>query len=282
MPRVIIVGAGISGLALAYRLQQLAPSLDVLIFEQRNRPGGTVWTERQGGFQVEIGPNGFLDTKPSTLALCRDLGLGPRLIPASDAAARNRYLFLDGQLRPLPGSLAGFLGSGLLSFRGKLAFLLERFRKPRQKATDESIAAFARRRAGREAAEVFADALVTGIYAGDPALLSIRATFPRLAELEAHHGSVLKGLAESGRQRRAEAKARGESYRRGTQMWSFPEGLRLLIETLQEHLTGPPLLGINVKAVRREFSSGTAASWKVTGEGQESWPGDAVVLTCPA
>src|SRR5262245_45472390 len=156
MPSVIIVGAGISGLALAYRLQQLGPWLDVLLLEQGSRPGGTIWTERCRGFQVETGPNGFLDTKPSTLALCRDLGLGPRLIPASDAAARNRYLFLDGQLRALPGSLAGFLGSGLLSFRGKLAFLLERFRKPRQKATDESIAAFARRRAGREAADVFA------------------------------------------------------------------------------------------------------------------------------
>src|SRR5215472_6092696 len=102
MPRVIVVGAGISGLALAFRLRQAAPSLDVAVLEQRERPGGTVWTERRDGFQVEIGANGFLDTKPSTLALCRDLGLAERLIPASDSAARNRYLFLNGRLKPLP------------------------------------------------------------------------------------------------------------------------------------------------------------------------------------
>ena len=65
MPKVVIVGAGISGLALAFRLQQLARDIDLTILEQRNRPGGTIWTEHRDGFVVEIGPNGFLDTKPS-------------------------------------------------------------------------------------------------------------------------------------------------------------------------------------------------------------------------
>src|SRR5262249_24106359 len=170
MRSIVIVGGGISGLALAYRLQERLPGADVVVLEAAAAVGGKVATTARAGFRVEPGPNGFLDTKPTTLALCRDLGLGPRLIPASDAAARNRYLFQGGKLRALPGSLGGFLRSDLLSFRGKLAFFLERFRNPRQKATDESIAAFARRRAGREAAEGFADALVTGIYAGGPAL----------------------------------------------------------------------------------------------------------------
>src|SRR5689334_1407329 len=98
MPRVVIVGGGISGLALAYRLRQLDPAVEALVLEERARPGGTMWTERRDGFQVEIGPNGFLDTKPATLDLCRDVGLGDRLIPASDDAQRNRYLFLDGRL----------------------------------------------------------------------------------------------------------------------------------------------------------------------------------------
>ena len=102
MPNVVIVGAGISGLALAYRLQQARPDIDIIILEQRERPGGTVWTERRDGFQVEIGPNGFLDSKPTTLTLCRDLGLNDHLLTASESAARNRFLFLDGRLRPLP------------------------------------------------------------------------------------------------------------------------------------------------------------------------------------
>jgi oxygen-dependent protoporphyrinogen oxidase len=275
MPRIVIVGGGISGLSLAYRLRQLAPAAETLVLEERGRPGGTLWTERRDGFQVEIGPNGFLDTKPATLDLCRDVGLGDRLVTASEDAQRNRYLFLGGRLRALPGSPMSFLGSDLLSWRGKLSLLLERWRPRRRDGGDESIDAFARRRAGREAAEVLADALVTGIHAGDPALLSVRATFPRLVALEAEHGSLLRGMAAAARQRRAEAAARGEPVQRPGRMWSFREGLRLLAETLAGSVT--PLLGVTVRRLER-----AGPRWLVHGEGQERWDADAVVLTCPA
>jgi oxygen-dependent protoporphyrinogen oxidase len=277
MPHVVIVGAGISGLALAYRLQQARPDCDITVLEQRPRLGGTVWTERHDGFQVEYGPNGFLDTKPSTLALCRELGLAEQLLPASESAAHNRYLFLDGKLRKLPGGLASFLATGLLSWRGKLAILAERFRPPRRDEADESIDAFVRRRAGREAAEVLADALVTGIHAGDPVLLSVRATFPRLVELERQYGSVMKGMAQSARERRAVSAARGEPYQRPGRMWSLRPGLRSLIEALRDRLRQPPLLGAAVRRIER-----TEAGWLVRGEGNDRWPADVVVLTCPA
>jgi oxygen-dependent protoporphyrinogen oxidase len=136
MHQVIIVGGGISGLSLAYRLEQADPALEVTVLEQRDRPGGTLWTERRDGFQVETGPNGFLDSKPTTLALCRDLGLGDRLLAANDAASRNRYLFLDGRLRRLPNSLGSFLRSDLLSWRGKLALLGE-YLGPRGRTTGD-------------------------------------------------------------------------------------------------------------------------------------------------
>jgi protoporphyrinogen/coproporphyrinogen III oxidase len=281
MHQVIIVGGGISGLALAYRLEQAAPSLDVTVLEQRDRPGGTLWTERRDGFQVEIGPNGFLDSKPTTLALCRDAGIGDQLLAASDEASRNRYLFLDGRLRRLPNSLGTFLRTDLLSWRGKLALLGERFRPRRRETGDESIDAFARRRAGAEVAKVFADALVTGIYAGDPALLSVRATFPRLAALEEQYGSVLRGMRKSARQRRAEARARGEPPPAG-KMWSFRAGLRLLAETLAARLQRPPILGALVRRVESASTAAERPRWTVQGEGQERWKADAVILTCPA
>src|SRR5262245_24719516 len=158
MATVLIVGGGISGLALAYRLQQAAPTADVILLEERDRPAGTLWTVRRDGFQVEIGPNGFLDIKPSTLALCRDVGLGDRLLAASESAGRNRYLFLGDRLRRLPAGPGDFLATDLVSWRGKLRLLAERFWPRRRQPGDESIDAFARRRGGREAAEVFADA----------------------------------------------------------------------------------------------------------------------------
>jgi oxygen-dependent protoporphyrinogen oxidase len=281
VPKIVIVGAGISGLAVAYGLERLAAGAEITVLDQGAHPGGKVWTERHNGFLVEAGPNGFLDSKRSTLALCRALDLGDRLIPASAESAKNRYVFLGDRLRPLPGSFGAFLASDLLSWRGKLSLLLERFRRPKTKPNDESVAAFARRRAGREVADVFADALVTGIYAGDPALLSLRAAFPRLAQLEREHGSILGGMARSARQRRAAAAARGGRYQRPGTMWSLREGLGLLVQTLSDRLRRPPLQGVAVRSVR-PAADGAGPSWRVTAGGHDAWEADAVVLTCPA
>jgi oxygen-dependent protoporphyrinogen oxidase len=282
MKRVVIIGAGISGLATAFRLQQLSPDIEITILEQRDRAGGNAWTERRDGFQVEIGPNGFLDTKPTTVQLCRDLGLGERLIPASDAASKNRYLFLDGRLRRLPAGFIDFLRSDLLGWKGKLKLITERWRHNRPESPDESVDAFARRRAGNEVADVFADAIVTGIHGGDPAQLSVRSAFPRLTALEGQYGSVLKGLAQTARQRRAEAKARGELYQRPGKMWSFREGMRLLVETLLDRLAHPPVLGVSVRRIERASPDRPQDSWIVRGEGQDHWTADAVVLASPA
>jgi oxygen-dependent protoporphyrinogen oxidase len=276
-PHVIIVGAGISGLTTAFHLQRAGTGIEVTLLEQCARVGGAAWTERRDGYQVELGPNGFLDTKPTTVQLCRDLGLGERLVAASEAAGKNRYLFLDGRLRALPASPFGFLRSDLLSWRGKLNFLMERFRGPRRDGQDESVDAFARRRAGAEAAEVFADGLVTGIHAGDPALLSVGAAFPRLAALERQYGSILKGVAAAAKLRRKEAAARGEPVEKPGRMWSFREGLRLLVESLRDSLAQPPVLGAGVRRVERDGNR-----WLVRGDGEEHWTADAVLLACPA
>jgi oxygen-dependent protoporphyrinogen oxidase len=283
MPHVLILGAGISGLTVAYRLQQLLPHADITLLEARDRPGGTMWTEQRDGFTVEIGPNGFLDTKSTTVQLCRELGLADRLLAASDAASKNRYLFVDGRLKPLPGGLLAFLRSDLLSWRGKLSFLMERFRPRRRVDGDESVDAFAARRAGREVADVFADALVTGIHAGDPRLLSMPAAFPRITALEHDHGSVIKGLFRTAKQRRAEARARGEAYQRPGKMWSFREGLRVLVEMLCGRLKRPPILGVDVHRVIRQPDSDPARpTWAVQAAGRDTWTADAVVLACPA
>lgn len=278
MPRVVIVGGGISGLALAYRLEQCAPGVEVIVVEQRARLGGTIGTELRDGFQVEIGPNGFLDNKPFAIALCREVGLGARLLAASEAARRNRYLFLDGRLRLLPNSLVSFLISDVLSWRSRFLLLAERFRPPRRAGGDESIDAFVRRRVGRDLAETLADAFVTGIHAGDPKLLSVRAALPRLASLEREYGSVLRGMAITARQRRIEARSRDEAVPTSGRMWSFREGVSLLIETLRERLRFAPVTGVAVRTVRRLANNG----WRVQSDGRDGWDAETVVLACPA
>jgi oxygen-dependent protoporphyrinogen oxidase len=280
MKQVVIVGAGISGLATAYRLQQICPSVAITVLERNHRPGGTVWTKRRDGFQVEMGPNGFMDNKPFALRLCHDLELGDRLAPASEASGQNRYLLWNEKLEPLPRSLIAFLTTPLLSWRGKARLLAEKWTRRVPTAPDESIDAFVRRRAGSEAAEVLADALVTGIYAGDPRLLSLPACFPRLAGYEREFGSVIRGFVQEARRRRKDS-ASGREKTSHSRMWSFPEGLRLLIEALRDRLTSPPVYTVKVSRLERT-SDGGSSTWIVHGEGQDRWSADAVILACPA
>src|SRR3954469_13519807 len=114
-PRVVIVGGGLSGLALAFRLRSRVPDVRLTILEKRPEPGGNIVTVDRDGFRVEGGPNGIFDAKPFTLDLCRDLGLGDRLIAGSEESRTNRYLCVDGRLRALPNSLWSFVTSPVLS-----------------------------------------------------------------------------------------------------------------------------------------------------------------------
>lgn len=279
MKRIAIIGGGISGLALAYRLEQLLPTVEITLLEQRDRVGGTIDTIRREGFQVEAGPNGFLDNNPATFNLCRDLGLGDHLVPASETARRNRFLMLDGQLRKLPSGPLSFLFSGLFSWRAKWALLREKARPPRQESGDESIDAFARRRVGDEIADTLVDAFVTGIHAGDPKLLSIQAAFPRMAEFERSHGSVVRGMSAARKLKRAEARSRGETPPGPLRMWSFRGGLRVLVDSLRDRLHRPPVTGVSVRRLLR-FSP--ESRWEIQAEGRDRWEADAVVLACPA
>jgi oxygen-dependent protoporphyrinogen oxidase len=279
MPHVVIVGGGLTGLTVAYRLKQFDPSVSVTVLEARDRPGGNIGTELHRGFRVETGPNGFLDRTPAVPDLCRDLGLSDRLIPASEGARKNRYLFLRGRLQKMPRGPLGLLTTPLLSLRGKWQLMTEPFRKPHHPVGDESVADFVTRRAGKEAADVFADALVTGIHGGDPAMLSVAASFPRLPAMEREAGSVVRGFLRAAKQRKRDAAAKGEPPPGPMRMWSFREGLGVLAEMLAAAVGPAVKTGAGVRAVGE---SASVAPWKVYGTGRSAWSADAVVLACPA
>jgi oxygen-dependent protoporphyrinogen oxidase len=280
MPRIVLVGGGISGLVVATRVEQFLPGAEVILLEEQPQVGGMIGTVQRHGFRIETGPNGFLDNKPAMLNLCREIGLGDRLVPASEVSGRNRFLFLRERMRGLPTGAWAFLTSNVLSLAGKLRLLLERVRPRRREASDESIFDFARRRAGREVAETLADAFVMGIFAGDPKLLSAEACFPRLTAFEREYGSVMSGFAAARRQRRAESAARGEpTPQSGQRMWSFRDGLGVLTDTLRSRLRRPPIVGVAVRSLRRLREANV---WQVRGDGDDRWTADALVVTCPA
>ena len=195
---VAIVGGGIAGLAAAYELQRRGLSFRLL--EASPRLGGVLLTERFDGWTIDAGPDSLLVQKPAAVALCRELGIGDRLV--STLVPRTAYVLRDGVLHPIvEGSFLGFpvrfgslARSSLFTVGGRLRMAAE-FVLPRSApADDESIASFVRRRFGEEAVDYLAEPLLAGIHAGDVERLSMRALFPRLLEAERQAGSVIRSF----------------------------------------------------------------------------------------
>ncbi len=203
--KVIIVGAGISGLATAEAIVRRSTAagapVDVELLEASSVPGGKIRSSVDNGFVVETGPHGFLDKEPKMFELIDRLGLREELIPADLSSAR-RFIVRAQKMRELPSSPASFLWSDILPLMGKLRVAMEPFAGGPPADVEESVWDFASRRIGRQAADVLVDAMVTGIYGGDPKVLSLRAAFPRMFELETAHGSLIRAQLAVARERR--------------------------------------------------------------------------------
>lgn len=188
----IVIGGGIAGLACAHRLATRLGRDRVRLLEASDYLGGHVRTTREHGYQLDWGPNGFLDREPQMLEWVRELGLDGELVQANQAAAR-RFLMLKGQLVELAGPPKFFL-SPLLSRRGKLRLLKEPLIRAKKDDAPESVFDFAARRIGREAAETLVSAMVLGIFGGDAKQLSLRHCFPRMAAMEREQGGLFRAM----------------------------------------------------------------------------------------
>jgi oxygen-dependent protoporphyrinogen oxidase len=271
LKRVAIVGAGVSGLACAFHLRRADAALEVRIFEADAVAGGTMRTVFEQGYRIEQGPNGFLTNKPDALKLARELGLGDRLLPSSDAA-RKRFLFSGGRLRPLPESPVSFLSSGLMSWSGRLRVLAEPCARPAPGDRDESVAEFAARRLGREAMEKLIEPMTAGVFAGDPDRLSLTSCFPRIRELESRYGGLVRAMLSLAWQRR---RARMSAAPGGV-LTSFTGGTQDLIDELSRNLAGDLRWSARVE---RLAAAGKGFRLTVGGAMYEA---DAVVLAAPA
>jgi len=243
---LIVLGAGISGLAHACFARQ-AGIEDLLLLEAASRPGGKVQTEWIDGYCCEWGPQGFLDNVPDTLDLASLLGLAGDLVRADDVAG-DRFIMRGGRLRRVPLSPPAFLFSDVLTWPGKLRVFLEPFRG--RGAEEESVREFATRRIGREAADVLVDAMVTGVWAGDPAVLSLPSTFPKMRAMESEHGSLVKAMLAKARARRREGGGPGAGPAGpGGVLTTFRAGMQQLTDAAAERLGDRVRLGSPVQSV---------------------------------
>ncbi len=286
VPRIAVVGGGITGLAAAHRLVELGAArrtpVEPILIEALDRLGGTIATEYADGYLVEGGPDAFLTEKPWAVDLCTRLGLGERLIPTQPG--RRRTLVLRGRrLLPLPDGfqllapsrLIPLWRSPVLSWRGKLRATTELLLPRRRSQDDESVGEFVVRRFGREVLERMVQPLVTGIYVADPSAVSLRATMPRFAEMERAEGSVIRALRRSA--------SRREVHNGSGPRWSLftapAGGMQELVVGIAQRL--PASL---VKLRRRVTSlaqAGGARSWRVNLADGATLLVDGVILALP-
>ena len=196
---VIIIGGGISGLTVAYRLEQA--QVPYLLLEAGTQLGGNIRTVERAGFLYDVGPDSFLRAKKPGEELCRELGLSEELIVPQDHG-RSVWVAHDGRLFPMPEGLTlgvpkrpwPLLNTPLLSPMGKCRALLEPWVPARQSPEEESIAQFLSRRLGTEMAERLAAPLLSGVFAGDAQALSMDAAFGQMVLLEKKYGSLFSGM----------------------------------------------------------------------------------------
>ncbi len=197
--RVAVIGGGISGLAAAHRLMEIAPQLSVHLFESKQRMGGILETSRPNGFLVEHSADMFTTNEAYALRLSERIGFEHELI-STNSEFRRAFVIRRGKLVPIPEGFAlmnptrvwPMVASPLMSWRGKLRLAAEYFVPAKRDVADESMASFVRRRLGREAYERLVQPLVGGIYTADPEKLSMAATLDRFLKMEREHGGLIR------------------------------------------------------------------------------------------
>ncbi|QGJ70188.1 Protoporphyrinogen oxidase [Planctomycetales bacterium 10988] len=240
--RIAVIGGGISGLAAAHRLRELAPQIEVHLYEAKGHLGGVLETIEKDGYQIELGSDSFITNKPEALKLCKRLSFEEELIQTRDEH-RQTFLVHRGKLKPVP---EGFMlmtptqwrsiaTTPILSPWGKLRLAGEWFVPKRKASDEESIAQFVRRRLGRETYERLVQPLVGGIYTGDAEQLSLEATMPRFVEMERQHGGLISATWKNRAERKIAKQNSGARY----SLFVTPRrGLSSFIQRLAESL--PP------------------------------------------
>ena len=232
---VLVVGAGISGLTIAYELA-IAKNYRVLVAEAQDRIGGAITSNRNDeGYLWEEGPNSF-QPAPELLRLAVQVGLKDEILFADGKLPR--FVFLKGKLNALPMSPPKAIASQLLTWGGKIRLALGAlgFARPAM-AGEESVDQFFSRILGKQAVERLVAPFISGVYAGDPKRLSAKAAFSKISRLETNYGGLLAGAILSMKERKAQKLNDPNIPKpKSGELGSFRQGIKMLPEAIAAKL----------------------------------------------
>jgi oxygen-dependent protoporphyrinogen oxidase len=264
---VLVVGGGVSGLAIAWWLARAGLSVEV--WERDARAGGKIGTDAAGGYLTERAASLLVNDRPAVDALVRAAGLDARV--ARRATVGNRYVVHQGRLAAVPTKLVPLLASPLWSLRGKLRLFAEPLvRKGGHER--ESVSEFVTRRLGRELLDKAMEPFVAGTLASDPDRANAYAVLPQLTGLERRYGGIAAGVL-------AHRLFRRRSHR-AAEPFSFGGGFATLVETL----AAAPGIRLRVGLAAAEIAP-ARSGWRVTGRSAHAEPvvrARHVVLSTPA
>jgi len=272
--KVIIIGAGISGLTAAYLLHK--EGYNIIVLEKNDKVGGSIETVMENNFLFDRGPNSALETAPIIAQLVEELNLKDQLVYASKEG-NKRYILRNNELIALPMSPPAFLKSKLFSGKAKLRLMKEPFIGRSLDGYNQSIAEFVTRRLGQEFLDYAIDPFVAGVYAGKPEDLSVKSAFPKLYALEEEYGGLILGTIRSIRKR----KKRKEKSKQSAKMFSFKDGMKVLPEAIKTSLGNRVKLSAPVISIKRTGDGNYGVAYQ---EGNQSLTllADVVLLTIPA
>ena len=293
MPRIAIIGGGISGLSAAFTLEEKRQSgaqsdtkIEYVLFESAPRLGGVMVTDRADGCLIEAGPDSFLTEKPWAADLCRKIGLGDQLIGSNDAD-RKTYIVVhkngrdklvvmpDGLMFMVPTKIMPTVLSPLFSWGTKMRMAAEWFHPPHKADADETVAQMVERHYGSEMVDLLADPLLSGVYGGEATELSVRAVLPRFADMESKHGSLGRAMLRSRKEARRKMGAAATAPAKPL-FTSLKNGMQQMVDALVARLDPAALKTSSpVQSVIRQNNGWTVSA------GYQTDHFDAVIIATP-
>ena len=253
--KIVVIGAGISGLTTAYLL--FKEGYDVVVLEKKDNVGGSIETVDANGFLFDRGPNSGLETTPLIQQLVRDLNLEDQFVYAN-REGNKRYVLRNGELHALPMSPPAFFKTKLFSNKAKLRLMAEPFIGRSKDGYYQSIAEFVNRRLGKEFLDYAINPFVAGVYAGRPEELSVKSAFPKLYALEEDYGGLIIGTIRSIRKR----KKRAEQSKQSAKMLSFKSGMKVLPEAIKNFLGDRVKTNAEVVSIKKTSDNKYGVTYK--------------------